>query len=139
MKRSPRFQAHYKTGTVARFETMTDKGPLVHEVSTTTRHGGYDVATTLAGFIDPRSLSTYSDRDEAIAEARRRAEGAADGPALTAEARLILAMVEDQAGAAVTIDSLRDAWEVLFRAGRTEPAERLAGIIRVLEGEGGHE
>lgn len=70
-------EVHYKTGVPAYYET--NGGRRRHEVSTTTRHGGYDVATEDGGFVDPRTIQVFDRLEDAIAEIEKRALADYDG------------------------------------------------------------
>jgi hypothetical protein len=67
------FTPHYKTGIIARYQV----GENVYEASTSTNPARpIQVATFCHGFVDPRSLATFSTADEAQAEVERRAAAA---------------------------------------------------------------
>lgn len=126
---------HYTTGTLAKYEQDTPKGKLVHSVTTSTRGPGYTVASFLHGFVDPRSIQTFMDRDEALAECKRRAQG--DEPeklVLTDTAARILALAEDPEddAARATLESLGQAWEYHFQAGDDQLADRIAAVLAAL-------
>lgn len=136
MAKRGRIALHYTTGTIIEFEEKTPQGQLVHSVTTTTRHAGYVVATTLSGFVDPRSIMTIYDKDEAIAEARRRANHEKVGPpALSADQLAIVRMLAlDPEARARSIDDLGAFWEWLFKQGHHDDADKLARLIKALRG-----
>ena len=134
-----RIHPHYITGTLAKYEIPTDKGLLVHSVTTSTRGPGYTVGTFLAGFIDPRSIKTFPGTDDgreaALAEAKRRAQGdEPDEPALTTAAVTIMDVIRDPASEQnrATLESLGAAWEREFRTGDPQTADRLAAVLAAL-------